>query len=227
MTSLTTSAPEQPLFMRLRFLNERTTFALGVGLFLLILLLSVATRIYLESRFGALSVPMSTAASKNRTLAKGDILVPVTLSAKLHDGRVVLRGTLPTEDAHQTVLARAQALYGAENVEDNLDVQPDIVVTPWFDSVLRWFPGRVDDLRNGEISVSGMNVFLFGEVSSVSVRTAAQQNFNKLVGAEGHLSNGLQVSYGADSSPTSPVVVTGATNKNTRAKKPANFEVQF
>lgn len=227
MTSLATPTSQQSLFTRLRFLNERAIFALGIGSFLLVLVISIALRLFLELRFGELSVVRSAPASKDRSLAKGDVLVPVTLSAKLIGGRVILRGTLPTEEAHQTVLARAQELYGARNIDDNLGVQPDIVVTPWFDSVLRWFPGRVVGLQNGEISVSGMNVFLFGEVSSIESRSAAHQTFAKLVGPEGHFSNSLQVRNSAESAVAAQSSVAGSANKDLNTVKPANFKVQF
>jgi BON domain len=227
MTSVPTTLPEQSLFTRLRFLNERAIFAFGLGAFLLVLLISIAARLYLEALFGGLGGTQAVGASKERLLVKGDILVPVTLSVKLVDGRAILRGTLPTEDAHQTVVARAQTLYGVQNVEDNLGVQPDIVVTPWFDSVLKWFPPRVGDLRNGEISVSGMNVFLFGDVPNIDARSAAQLVFAKLIGPEGHFSNGLQVKYAADNADTPRANTASAPSKESGTTRTTNFKVQF
>ncbi len=227
MTSTPTTLSEQSLFTRLRFLNERAIFALGLGVFLLVLLFSIAARLYLGSRYGEFSAVQASSAAKERLLVKGDILVPVTLSVKLVGGKAVLRGTLPTEDAHQTVATRARSLYGAGNVEDNLGVQPDIVVTPWFDSVLKWFPPRVGELRNGEISVSGMNVFLFGDVPSTEARSAAQLAFAKLIGPEGHFSNGLQVKYAAEYTGTPRASTASAPGKETGSPKSTNFKVQF
>ncbi len=218
---------EQSLFTRLRFLNERAIFAVGLGAFLLVLLFSIAARLYLGSLYGEFSDTQASGASKERLLVKGDILVPVNLSVKLVDGKAVLRGTLPTEDAHQTVVSRARALYGAGNVEDNLGVQADIVVTPWFDSVLKWFPLRVDELRNGEISVSGINVFLFGDVPNTEARSAAQLVFSKLIGPEGHFSNGLQVKYAAEYTGRPRARTASAPGKETGAPRAANFKVQF
>ena len=228
MTSMTLSTRENALFAHLRCPNERAVFVLGLSAFLLVVTTSIAARAYLESRFAMVNGFSSANASKGRLLVKGDILVPVTLSVKLADGRAVLRGVLPTEKAHQTVLARARDIYGLTNIDYNLGVQPDIVVTPWFDSVLKWFPPKLTELRTGEISVSGMNVLLSGQVSTSEARYAADRMFAKLVGPEGHVVNELQVRYSAESATAPASRNVGAANKTpNRLVKPATFKVQF
>lgn len=182
---------DNSLLTRLQRVNERVVLSLGIVAFLVVLAFSAASRIYLEMH--QFSTSKQLAMPAERALVKGDVLIPVTLSLKLVDGRAVLRGMLPSEAAHRAVLARAREIYGQSQVEDKLGIQSGIVVTPWFDSVLKWFPPRVDELRSGEISVSGMNVLIFGRVASDESRTAAGRALAKLVGPEGQFFNELQV----------------------------------
>jgi hypothetical protein len=91
------------------------------------------------------------------------------------------------------LLDRASQIYGQANVVDRLGIQPGVVLTPWFDSVLKWFPPNVAEIRSGEISVNGMNVLLFGQVVDISARIAAGGAVAKLIGPEGQLLNDLQV----------------------------------
>lgn len=201
------------LLARLQHVNERVVLFLGIGAFLVVLVLSVASRTYLELHQS--STNNKLAAPTERALVKGDVLIPVTLSLKVVDGRAILRGMLPSEAAHQTVLARAREIYGQSKVDDKLGIQPGIVVTPWFDSVLKWFPPRIDELHTGEISVSGMNVLIFGRVTNVESRLAAGRTLAKLVGPEGQFFNELQVTNVEEASVPG---TTSATNNNVPTK---------
>ena len=215
--------PSTTLFARLQSINEHVIFAIGILAFSAAVLLSVATRWYLEVRADAANLKFISEKVKGRPLAKGDILVPVTLNIKLKDGRVTLRGMLPNEAAHQTVLARTRAIYG-QNVEDNLGIQPGIVVTPWFDSVLKWFPPRVAELSECEISISGMKVFVFGQVPTVEARLAAGRTLWKLVGVEGQFFNELQVSLASQTSASNVADSKSMTVKESRL---APARIQF
>jgi BON domain len=186
------------LLTRLQHVNERVVLALGIGAFLVVLALSLASRFYIEFYQSFASGDLAAKIPAQRVLAKGDVLIPVTLSLKVVDGRAILRGMLPNEAAHQTVLARAREIYGQSKVEDKLGIQSGIVVTPWFDSVLKWFPPRVAELNNGEISVSGMNVLIFGRVPTLESRLTAGRTVAKLVGPEGQFFNELQVTSNDD-----------------------------
>ncbi len=200
---------------RLQHVNERVVLFLGIAAFFIVLALSVVSRLYLESHQSSADHIFRADVPKERALVKGDVLVPVTLSVKLVDGRAILRGMLPSEAAHQTVLARAKEIYGQGRVEDKLGVQSGIVVTPWFDSVLKWFPPRVDELHTGEISVSGMNVLIFGRVATDESRLAAGRTLAKLVGAEGQFFNELQITN-VDEAPVP--ATTSAKNSNVPTK---------
>jgi BON domain len=178
-----------------RTLNEKTVLGFGFIAFCIVVAVSIATRLGLEAKMATAETGARPVEAVSHVLAKGDILVPVTLSLKLANGKATLRGTIPDEISRDTLLERTKQIYGPANVVDHLGIQPGIVLTPWFDSVLKWFPPKVSEIRTGEISVNGMNVLLFGQVSDISARIAAGRAIAKLIGAEGQLLNALQVQY--------------------------------
>ena len=90
------------LLSRLQHVNERVVLTLGIVAFLVVLALSVASRFYIEFYRSSANSEMAGKVSAQRALAKGDVLIPVTLSVKVVDGRAILRGMLPNEAAHQT-----------------------------------------------------------------------------------------------------------------------------
>jgi osmotically-inducible protein OsmY len=173
--------------------DEKTVLGLGILAFCLVAALSIATRLGLEISAAVVETQDRALDVKPHSLARGDILVPVTLSLKIENGKATLRGTVPDETSRDTLLDRASQIYGQANVVDRLGIQPGVVLTPWFDSVLKWFPPKVAEIRSGEISVNGMNVLLFGQVADISARIAAGGAVAKLIGQEGQLLNDLQV----------------------------------
>ncbi len=188
------SLPSGPiLWGKAQALNEKTVAGLGFLVFFLVVAGSIAARLSLEATAIEKVVRARPVAAAERTLAMGDVLVPVTLSVKLKNGKATLRGTVPDEKSHDTVVNRAKEIYGPSNVEDKLSVESGIIVTPWFDSVLKWFPPRVEQIQSGEISVNGMNVLLFGRVSDISAQIAVGSALTKLAGPEGQVLNDLQV----------------------------------
>ena len=188
------SLPSGPiLWGKAQALNEKTVAGLGFLVFFLVVAGSIAARLSLEVTAIEKVVRARPVAAAERTLAMGDVLVPVTLSVKLKNGKATLRGTVPDEKSHDTVVNRAKEVYGPSNVEDKLSVESGIIVTPWFDSVLKWFPPRVEQIQSGEISVNGMNVLLFGRVSDISAQIAVGSALTKLAGPEGQVLNDLQV----------------------------------
>ena len=139
------SLPSGPiLWGKAQALNEKTVAGLGFLVFFLVVAGSIAARLSLEATAIEKVVRARPVAAAERTLAMGDVLVPVTLSVKLKNGKATLRGTVPDEKSHDTVVNRAKEIYGRSNVEDKLSVESGIIVTPWFDSVLKWFPPRVE-----------------------------------------------------------------------------------
>ena len=188
------SLPSDPiLWGKAQALNEKTVARVGFLVFLVVLVGSIVIRLSLEVNARHKVDSARPVVATERALAKGDILVPVTLSIKFENGKATLRGTLPDEKSHDTVVNRATEIYGLSNLKDNLGVEPGIVLTPWFDSVLKWFPPRIEQIQSGEISVNGMNVMLFGQVPDISAQIAVGRAVTKLAGLEGRVLNDLQV----------------------------------
>ena len=194
------------LWGKAQALNEKTVAGLGFLVFLIVVCASIAVRISLETNARQQVDALRPVVAAERSLVKGDVLIPVTLSIKFENGKATLRGTLPDEKSHDTVINRATEIYGSSNVQDNLRVEPGIVLTPWFDSVLQWFPPRIEQIQSGEISVNGMNVLIFGEVPDISTQQAVGNALTQLAGPEGRVLNDLQV-ISVDSTP--PVTKEG------------------
>lgn len=181
------------LWGKAQALNEKTVAGLGFLVFLLVVCASIAVRISLETNARQQVDALRPVVAAERSLVKGDVLIPVTLSIKFENSKATLRGTLPDEKSHDTVVNRAKAMYGSSNVQDNLGVEPGIVLTPWFDSVLKWFPPRIEQIQSGEISVNGMSVLIFGQAPDISAKLGVGSAVTQLVGPEGRVLNDLQV----------------------------------
>ncbi len=194
------------LWGKAQALNEKTVAGLGFLVFLIIVCASIAARISLETNARQKVDTLRPVVAAERSLVKGDVLIPVTLSIKFENSKATLRGTLPDEKSHDTVVNRAKAIYGSSNVQDNLGVEPGIVLTPWFDSVLKWFPPRIEQIQSGEISVNGMSVLIFGQAPDISAKLSVGSAVTQLVGPEGRVLNDLQV-VSVDSAP--PVTKEG------------------
>ncbi|MEO6024166.1 MAG: BON domain-containing protein [Burkholderiales bacterium] len=185
--------PGSSLRGRLQMRNERKVAFIGILAFAIVTILAVMLRLKTELSLHDIQRQEMASLAPDRTIAKDTILVPVKLSIKLLNGKASLRGTLPDETAHKTILARAHSIYGRDRVEDNLEVMDGVVLTPWFDSVIKWFPPTLSGLNSGEITISGLEVLLFGDVSSPTDREAAGKLIERLAGVEAKIHNGLRV----------------------------------
>jgi OmpA-OmpF porin, OOP family len=66
--------------------------------------------------------------TRNVLLASGEVgtqWTPLSTVLTVTSGQVSLRGVVPSEEARAAVVAAAQAVFGAGNVTDNLEVDPD------------------------------------------------------------------------------------------------------
>ena len=195
------SLPSDPiLWGKAQALNEKTVARVGFLVFFLVVVGSIVIRLRIEASAPHKVNSARPAVATERSLVKVDILVPVTLSIKFENGKATLRGTLPDEKSHDTVVNRAREIYGLSNVDDHLGAEPEIVLTLRFDSVLKWFPPRIEQIQSGEISVNGMNVLLFGQAPDISAQIAVGRALTKLAGPGGRVLNDLQV-VSVDSMP--------------------------
>jgi BON domain len=224
MENSTSPSVAPPTWDKKPAFNEKLVGLFGILAFFLVLVLSVAARLILEVAGSPSDIRPRPEALAARSLARGDVLVPVTLSIKFANGKAIVRGTVPDEKSHELVINRAKQIYGGIQIVDHLGIQPGIVLTPWFDSVLKWFPPKIEQIRAGEISVNGMNVLLFGQVQDISARIAAGSAAAKLAGPEGHVMNDLQVAFvEGEVAPTETIArgaITPVSQTNVSVGKP-------
>jgi OmpA-OmpF porin, OOP family len=104
-------------------------------------------------------LPTSTAASS---------LTPATLHARLDQGTLILRGSLPDEISKVVIVRRAQELYGAVpgRVIDQLTVDPRVGPASWADNVVKTLPLLGQMIEHGSIMIDGRTIVISGRVDN-------------------------------------------------------------
>ena len=95
-------------------------------------------------------------------------LTPATFHARLENGTLTLRGSLPSETSKAAILQRAQELYGATpgRVVDELAVDPRVGPASWAGNVPKVLPILGHMMERGSIIIDGHSVVLSGRVNS-------------------------------------------------------------
>ena len=102
------------------------------------------------------------------TLPASMPLTPATFHARLENGTLTLRGSLPSETSKAVILQRAQELYGATpgRVVDELAVDPRVGPAAWAGNVPKVLPILGHMMERGSIIIDGHSVVLSGRVNS-------------------------------------------------------------
>ncbi|HZX29378.1 MAG TPA: OmpA family protein [Telluria sp.] len=82
------------------------------------------------------------------------------------DPPVVIRGAVPDVATRAAVLARAQALYGAGRVADQMTVGAAGVPPGWPAAVQKLLPDEIRFVIHGQLKVEGRTVSIQGEVAN-------------------------------------------------------------
>ncbi|NOT95865.1 MAG: OmpA family protein [Nitrospira sp.] len=95
-------------------------------------------------------------------------LSPATLHARLEQGILTLRGSLPNQTNKTAILQRAHALYGAQSgrVVDQLTVDPNVGPAAWTGFMSQILPVLGQMTEHGSIIIDGRSVVLSGRVDS-------------------------------------------------------------
>lgn len=95
-------------------------------------------------------------------------LSPATLHARLEQGILTLRGSLPSQTSKTAILQRAQELYGAQSgrVVDQLTVDPKVGSAAWTGPISQVLPVLGQMTEHGSIIIDGRSVVLSGRVDS-------------------------------------------------------------
>jgi OOP family OmpA-OmpF porin len=93
---------------------------------------------------------------------------PATLHARLENGTLTLRGSLPNEAGKVAIVQRAQELYGTApgRIVDELVVDPRVGPAAWTDNVSKALPVLGHMEERGSIIVDGRTVVLSGQVNN-------------------------------------------------------------
>jgi OmpA-OmpF porin, OOP family len=93
---------------------------------------------------------------------------PATLHARLENGTLTLRGSLPNEAGKVAIVQRAQELYGAApgRIVDELVVDPRVGPAAWTDNVSKALPVLGHMEERSSIIVDGRTVVLSGRVNN-------------------------------------------------------------
>ena len=95
-------------------------------------------------------------------------LSPATLHARLEQGILTLRGSLPSQTGKTAILQRAQELYGAKSgrVVDQLTVDPNVGPAAWTGPISQILPILGHMTEHGSIIIDGRSIVLSGRVDN-------------------------------------------------------------
>jgi OOP family OmpA-OmpF porin len=93
---------------------------------------------------------------------------PATFHARLEQGILTLRGSLPSETSKAAILQRARELYGAtpDRVVDQLTVDPRVGPSAWVGNVPEVLPVLGHMTERGSIIIDGRSIVLSGRVDN-------------------------------------------------------------
>jgi OmpA-OmpF porin, OOP family len=116
------------------------------------------------------------------------------LQAVFDPPRIVLSGSVPDEAARQSILQRANSVYGAANVTDQLMTAP-VAATSWFAPNAAAFPPDLRQTLRARALLAGGKLRIEGETASAQLRDQVAQAAAPVAPAT--LDNALSVSKAA------------------------------
>ncbi len=95
-------------------------------------------------------------------------LTPATFHARLEQGTLTLRGSLPSETSKAAILQRAQEIYGRApgRVVDELVVDPRVGTSTWTSNLPQILPILGHMMERGSIIIDGRTIVLSGRVDN-------------------------------------------------------------
>jgi OmpA-OmpF porin, OOP family len=109
-------------------------------------------------------------------------LTPASFHARVEQGTLTLRGSLPSEASKTVILQRAQELYGTTpgRVVDELAVDPRVSPAAWTDNVSNVLSILKDMEEHGSIMIDGRSIVLSGRVNSERAKAAVMKEMAPL-----------------------------------------------
>jgi len=117
------------------------------------------------------------------TLAASMSLTPATFHARLEQGPLTLRGTLPSDTSKAAILQRAKELYGATpgRVVDELAVDSRVGPAAWTGNVPQVLPVLGHMTERGSIIIDGRTIVLSGRVDNDRAKATVLRDIAPLI----------------------------------------------
>jgi len=131
-------------------------------------------------------------------------LTPAFFHARLEQGTLTLRGSLPSETSKAAILQRAQELYGKApgRVVDELAVDPRVGSVAWTGNVSQVLPILGQMRERGSIIIDGRTIVLSGLVDSDRAKATVLRDIAPLVQTGLELEDHIRAAQLAISSPS-------------------------
>jgi OOP family OmpA-OmpF porin len=117
---------------------------------------------------------------------------PTTSAAK----PVIVSGTVPDEATRQAILSSVRAVYGVDNVVDQIGVGSVVAPPNWTSYVQRLITPDLKQISSGGLNVDGNNVNVRGEVTNEVQRQQLVSDFAMRLNPTYVVKNGLRVGAG-------------------------------
>ncbi len=125
------------------------------------------------------------------TVNKPEPTEAISLMANLKDGKMVLDGTVASQEEMDAIVAAATTRVGEGNVTNNLVVKDSVKPSAWLDKIADLFALTPDD---GSLSASANGIKYTGEVDSSDAQASLLDKVKGLLGSFGlSVTNGLHV----------------------------------
>ena len=117
------------------------------------------------------------------TLAESKSLTSANFHARLEQGTLTLRGSLPSEENKAAILQRAQELYGTApgRIVDELIVDSTVGTASWTSNIPQVLPILGHMIERGSIIVDGRTIVLSGLVDTDRVKATVLRELDPLV----------------------------------------------
>ncbi len=109
-------------------------------------------------------------------------------------GQVLISGTVPDEASKAALLARLRALYGAEQVVDQIAIGSVALPPNWSGYVQKLMSPNLKLISKGQLTVDGTTVSVRGEVANEAQRQQIASDFATSLNPTYTVNNGLRVS---------------------------------
>ncbi|MCP1117289.1 OOP family OmpA-OmpF porin [Robbsia andropogonis] len=108
-------------------------------------------------------------------------------------GQVVVGGIVPDDATKAAVLARVQALYGADNVQDQITVGNVSTPANWSGNVQKLLAPNLKTVHRGQLKIDGTQIDIRGEVGNEAQRQQVASEMAVALNPTFTIRNGLRV----------------------------------